>query len=202
MAMTVKCPCGGEAGLAQVDDLVPCPKCGKTLTIGTRPAPGAANKCPRCATPMDEGMTTCIICGYDMARSPNVFVETEQPRTSRLKIILLSVLAVLLIGGSLVGIFWPRAPREAPKPVESKGYLETVVGQPRKVKQQMTVYSAMECIKAFYALEGRYPKDLDELKGQDLAAPPPPTGMKYAYDPQTGNIALEPDAPGAVPAAP
>jgi hypothetical protein len=44
-----------------------------------------------------------------------------------------------------------------------------------------------QAIALFYTETGRFPKDLKELTPQYLPnIPPPPTGMKYEYDPKTG----------------
>jgi len=43
-----------------------------------------------------------------------------------------------------------------------------------------------QAIKTFFAEEGRYPKDLNELKAKGVNVPNPPAGMKWQYDPATG----------------
>lgn len=47
-----------------------------------------------------------------------------------------------------------------------------------------------QAIQMFYAQEGRYPKDLNELVSPDYlnAIPPPPAGMKYSYDAANGAL--------------
>ncbi len=49
-------------------------------------------------------------------------------------------------------------------------------------------------IQLYYANEGRYPKDLNELIRPDYlnAIPPPPTGMQYSYNPTNGVVRLVP----------
>jgi len=51
-----------------------------------------------------------------------------------------------------------------------------------------------QTIKLFYAQEGRFPKDLNELVRPEYlnAIPPPPAGMKYDYNPQSGQIKVVP----------
>ena len=50
-----------------------------------------------------------------------------------------------------------------------------------------------QAIKLFYAETGRFPKDLKELTPQYLSnIPPPPVGMKYDYDPNTGAVKVVP----------
>jgi hypothetical protein len=45
-----------------------------------------------------------------------------------------------------------------------------------------------QAIKTFFAEEGRFPKDLDELKSKGVAIPEPPAGMKWDYDPKSGIV--------------
>jgi hypothetical protein len=49
-----------------------------------------------------------------------------------------------------------------------------------------------QALKTFFAEEGRYPKDLNELKSKGVAIPEPPTGMKWNYDPATGEAKAVP----------
>jgi hypothetical protein len=49
-----------------------------------------------------------------------------------------------------------------------------------------------QALKTFFAEEGRYPKTLDELKSKGVAIPDPPAGMKWNYDPNTGEIKAVP----------
>jgi len=46
----------------------------------------------------------------------------------------------------------------------------------------------------FYAQEGRYPKNLDELVGPNYLSrlPAPPPGMKFDYNPGTGQLKVVP----------
>ena len=47
-----------------------------------------------------------------------------------------------------------------------------------------------QAIKQFYAMEGRFPKDLNELVTKEYLSslPSPPVGMKYQYNPSTGDL--------------
>ncbi len=49
-------------------------------------------------------------------------------------------------------------------------------------------------IQTFYASEGRFPTDLQELVAEKYipSVPPTPRGMKYAYDSATGNLKIVP----------
>jgi hypothetical protein len=49
-----------------------------------------------------------------------------------------------------------------------------------------------QAVQAFYAGEGRYPTDLNELVSEKYMPrlPEPPYGMKLFYDPSTGKVKL------------
>ena len=50
-----------------------------------------------------------------------------------------------------------------------------------------------QAINMFYAQEGRFPKDLNELVPSQLSIiPPAPRGMKYQYDPKSGSVKVVP----------
>ncbi|MEY2410550.1 MAG: hypothetical protein QOF48_3220 [Verrucomicrobiota bacterium] len=51
-----------------------------------------------------------------------------------------------------------------------------------------------QTIKVFYAQEGRFPKDLNELVSPEYlnAIPPPPAGMRYDYNAKTGELKVLP----------
>ena len=50
-----------------------------------------------------------------------------------------------------------------------------------------------QAIKLYYAQEGKFPADLNQLvPGYLPNIPAPPTGMKYSYDPQTGVVKIVP----------
>ncbi len=50
-----------------------------------------------------------------------------------------------------------------------------------------------QAIGQFYAVEGRFPKDLNELVTQKYlpSVPQPPAGKKIIYDPKTGDVKIE-----------
>ena len=68
------------------------------------------------------------------------------------------------------------------------------LGAAAKAKQsaQKTVANVgvSQAIKQFYAVEGRFPKDLNELVSKQYLPniPSPPVGMKYQYNPTTGDL--------------
>jgi hypothetical protein len=50
-----------------------------------------------------------------------------------------------------------------------------------------------QAIKLYYAQEGKFPADLNQLvPGYLPNIPAPPVGMKYNYDPQTGVVKIVP----------
>jgi hypothetical protein len=51
-----------------------------------------------------------------------------------------------------------------------------------------------QTIQSFYVNEGRYPKDLNELVKPDYLSklPTPPPGMKFDYNPATGQFKVVP----------
>lgn len=70
------------------------------------------------------------------------------------------------------------------------------IGKAQKSAEKTLTTSGLDkAIQSFFATEGRYPKDLDELvsKGAINAIPAPPRGMKYNYDPQAGTIKVIPE---------
>ena len=63
----------------------------------------------------------------------------------------------------------------------------------RSIKSIDTV-SLNQNVQLFYAQEGRYPKNLNELVAPDYLSrlPTPPPGMKFNYDPATGRFSVVP----------
>jgi hypothetical protein len=65
------------------------------------------------------------------------------------------------------------------------------IGQARKTAlKTVDLASVTKAIQMFYAQEDRHPKDLNELvkEGYLPALPRLPTGMRYQYDPNTGQV--------------
>ena len=73
------------------------------------------------------------------------------------------------------------------------GYIDQLTKTHREAKDMAAILPARQCIEAFHALNGRYPKDLDELHKAYPELPGPPTGQKYDYNPKTGEIQLVPE---------
>lgn len=80
----------------------------------------------------------------------------------------------------------PLAPSK--RKTEHRGYLETVVRQPQQVKAKLDLLGLKQSIEAYRALQGEYPKSLDDLKQEGLAVQPAPKGKAYHYDPKTGAV--------------
>ena len=73
--------------------------------------------------------------------------------------------------------------------------LDYLAAQGRAKKFAEKTISTVEltsAIQKFQAMEDRYPRDLNELAQQHyLQAPPvPPRGMRFLYNPQTGDIRI------------
>ena len=76
-------------------------------------------------------------------------------------------------------------------PVE---YVGTVVRAKQSASKTVMGAGFDRAITLFYTETGRFPKDLKELTPQYLPnIPPPPTGMKYDYDPKTGVAKVVPE---------
>jgi len=73
-------------------------------------------------------------------------------------------------------------------------YLGAVAQGQKKSISTLDQAGINQAIQMFQANEGRYPKDLKELVGpeylQSLPAPPP--GMKFDYNPATGQVKVVP----------
>ena len=72
------------------------------------------------------------------------------------------------------------------------GYLGELTRGHRRTREMASLGGARQCIQAFHALKGRYPRNLKELEAERLPVPPPPRGMKYDYTPENGQIELVP----------
>ena len=69
------------------------------------------------------------------------------------------------------------------------------LGKAQKSAQKTLGTAGMDqALKSFYADEGRYPTNLNELvsRGTIASIPNPPNGMKYDYDPKTAALKIIP----------
>ena len=196
----VRCRCGTGVNVPEAGQWMPCPACGKMVTIPAAqpsgPAPpssspaaqSAANRCPGCGMEMGPGVRCCLRCGFEMS-APIAAQEKAAEGTNWTKVVVLLFVAIALIGGGIV-IMKLRGKRQEPPPPTGGGYLQMVVSRPRAVRIEMDLISVKQSIQAFQVNEGRLPKSLDELNQQNLTVPPPPTGYKYVYNSDTGEVNL------------
>jgi len=84
------------------------------------------------------------------------------------------------------------------QPASSSGnpadYLTSIAKAKKTADAKIETASINKAAQLFYAQEGRYPKDLNELVRPDYLPqlPPPPFGMKYDYNPKTGEVKVVP----------
>ena len=73
-------------------------------------------------------------------------------------------------------------------------YLGAVAKGKTTADAKIDAASINKAVQLFYAQEGRYPKDLNEVIGPEYLPrlPAPPTGMKYNYNPATGEVKVVP----------
>ncbi len=69
-------------------------------------------------------------------------------------------------------------------------YLGAVGKAKRVAEKTVDAASLNQAVQLFYAQEDRFPKDLNELVTDQYlpAIPPPPAGMRWEYNPQTGTL--------------
>jgi hypothetical protein len=111
---------------------------------------------------------------------------------------ILSLMAGLLIAGCKKEEAGPPKSSTAPggnpltAPVD---YLGAAARAKQNAAKTVASAGLDKTIQLFYANEGRYPKDLNELVRPDYlnAIPAPPTGMKYSYNPTNGVVKLVPN---------
>jgi len=77
-------------------------------------------------------------------------------------------------------------------PETSKGYFDVMIDARHQAKDLAALQPARQCVDAFKAIEGRLPRDIDELKAAGLALPNPPAGKQWSYDSETGEVNLAP----------
>jgi hypothetical protein len=69
-------------------------------------------------------------------------------------------------------------------------YLGAVSKAQQSAVKTTSTLGLQQAINHFQVSEGRYPKDLNELVAKEHIAklPAPPAGMKFEYDPATGQV--------------
>ena len=102
---------------------------------------------------------------------------------------------IVLFGVAAVALYFvffgSKPPGENPitAPVD---YVDTVVRQPKKVQKRVDLIAVQHDMRQFQAVEGRYPRTLEELaEWRGVALPQPPAGTSYQYDPNTGQISVQ-----------
>jgi len=73
-------------------------------------------------------------------------------------------------------------------------YLGAVAKAKKTADAKLETASLNKAVQLFYAQEGRFPKDLDELKRPEYLPqlPQPPPGMKFDYNRTTGEVKVVP----------
>jgi hypothetical protein len=73
-------------------------------------------------------------------------------------------------------------------------YLGAVGKAQQSATQTTSTVGLQQAIQHFQIQEGRYPKNLNELVGPNLltSLPAPPHGMKFDYNPTTGQVKVVP----------
>ena len=73
-------------------------------------------------------------------------------------------------------------------------YLSAAANAKHAADKTLLAAGIDQAVKMFSAQEGRMPKDLNELVPKYLKSiPSPPTGMKYSYDPASGEVKVVPN---------
>ena len=68
------------------------------------------------------------------------------------------------------------------------------VGKAKKSSEKrVNLANVQNAIRQFHAVEGRYPKSLNELvkEGYYSKMPAAPRGMRYVYNPKTGQVGVK-----------
>ena len=73
-------------------------------------------------------------------------------------------------------------------------YLGAAAKAKRMAEKTVDTVGINQAVQLFQVQEGRLPKDLNELVTKKYVGsiPPPPAGMKYDYNPQTGQLKIVP----------
>ncbi len=146
MAIPVTCPCGRKLRVpdARAGKKVKCPQCSGILTVPASSdgmdllsAEPAADRCPRCGTPMPPGTVDCAVC-WAQGTVPNAPVarrRTNRPQgIPRAFIIFVSVVVCLILGSAGV-VAWVFLRGDEPPVAEAaSSEPETQASQPEPPK--------------------------------------------------------------------
>lgn len=97
---------------------------------------------------------------------------------------LLPLLAIIALGACTE----KQPPRKAKRTTAGAGYMQTVVESKSAALEQVAQIEADRAIKNFQLEEGRFPKDLDELRDSGAKLRELPPGREYVYDPKSGKV--------------
>lgn len=87
----------------------------------------------------------------------------------------------------------PQADNSSGNPLSAPAdYLGAVNKAQKSAQRSIGNVNFDQTIKSFFAEEGRFPNSLDELKSKGVAIPDAPPGMKWSYDPATGQVKAVP----------
>jgi len=107
----------------------------------------------------------------------------------------------------MTGLFLSACKKEQPNPATTNApsasgnplnapadYLGEVVKARNSAEKTVDTVALNQAVQLFYAQEGRYPKNLNELVGPNYLSklPQPPPGMKFDYNPATGQLKTVP----------
>jgi hypothetical protein len=107
----------------------------------------------------------------------------------------------LLMAGFLLSGCGKSEPQPAGKPANSGNpltapvdYLGAAAQAQKKSMKTLDEVGLNQAIQMFNVSEGRYPKDLNELVNPSYLSklPTPPPGMKFDYNPATGQVKVVP----------
>lgn len=87
----------------------------------------------------------------------------------------------------------PASSESSGNPLNAPADYVGALGKAQKSAQKTAgLVGVDQAVKSFFAEEGRYPKDLEEIKAKGIQVPAPPAGMKWNYDSTTGLIKAVP----------
>ena len=110
---------------------------------------------------------------------------------------------LLLMTGLLLSACKKESPGSAPANSSTSGgnplsapadYVGAVAKAKKTTEKTVDTAALNQAIQLFYAQEGRYPKNLNELAGPNYLGklPQPPPGMKFDYNPTSGVLKVVP----------
>jgi hypothetical protein len=87
----------------------------------------------------------------------------------------------------------PKASESSGNPLSAPADYLGALNKAQKSAQRATgAVGVDQAVKTFFAEEGRFPKDLEELKAKGVNVPAAPAGMKWDYDPKSGIVKAVP----------